>query len=66
MRMSEEDGKTLMNALGNMRDLEAELAAIDYDNDPEAQDKQGEIMDLLMTFGMAVAPLRRQLASYGK
>ena len=63
MRMNEEDGKKLMAGLGEIRNLEAELDAIDYENDPEALEKQGEIMDLMMSFSMGMAPLRKKLAT---
>lgn len=63
MRMNEEDGKKLMAGMDALRDLGAELEAIDYDNDPEALEKQGEIMDLMMTFSMGMAPLRKKLAA---
>lgn len=63
MRMSEDEGEKLMAGLGEIRDLEAELEAIDYENDPEALEKQYEIMDLMMSCSMGIAPLRKKLAT---
>lgn len=61
--MNDEDGKRLVGAMSQMVDLEKQLEALDYKNDPEAMDKQAEIIDQLLTFSMGIAPLTRQLAT---
>lgn len=63
MRMNEEDGKKLMSGLGEIRNLGAELEALDYENDPDALSKEMEIMDLMMTCSMTIAPLRKELST---
>ena len=65
MLMSEDEGEgeKLMAGLGEIRDLEAELDAIDYENDPEALEKHDEIMDLMISCSMAIAPLRKRMST---
>ena len=61
--MGEEDGEKLNAGFGAMRDLEAELDAIDRENDPEASEKVLEIHDQMFTLSMAMGPLRKKLAT---
>ena len=67
MLMSEDEGEgeKLMAGLGEIRDLEAELEAIGYENDPEAMEKQYETMDLMISCSMAIAPLRKKMSTCG-
>ena len=62
MKLNDEEGKKLVAGMDAMRDLSAELDAIDYENDPDALSKQYEIMDLMMTFSMGMGPLRKKTA----
>ena len=65
MLMSEDEGEgeKLMAGLGEIRDLEAELDAIDYENDPEAMKKQYKTMDLMISCIMAIDPLRKKMST---
>lgn len=63
MRLGEEDGEKLNAGFGAMRDLEAELDAIDRTNDPDASENVLEILDQMFTLSMAMGPLRKKLAT---
>lgn len=57
--MNEKDGKALCAGFSTMRDLEAQLDAIDFENDPSASDKYDEIVDLLMALSMGMGRYAR-------
>ncbi len=42
-------------------ELNSELKSLDFEKDPEARDRQAELLDELMTLDMALQPIRRQM-----
>jgi len=65
MQMNEQDRGKLIEGLSESKNLEAELNAIDFQNDPDALEKQYDITDTLITLSTGMGPLRRKMAMGG-
>lgn len=58
--MKDEDWEALASGLSSLREIEQAIDDLDYDNDPDAEEKYLGLTDMLLTGSMLMGPIRKK------